>query len=133
MHDDLLDVVKWAIDHKIADKDKVAIMGGSYGGYATLDGLTYTPDTFACGVDIVGPSSLVTLLQHVPEYWIPFMPVMKIRVGDVNTEEGRGGTLEAVAVNIGRQDQAAAADWSGCQRSACETSAGGGSNRQSDE
>ena len=94
MHDDLLDVVKWAIDHKIAEKDKVAIMGGSYGGYATLVGLTYTPDTFACGVDIVGPSSLVTLLQHVPEYWMPFMPVMKIRVGDVSTEEGRAALLK---------------------------------------
>ena len=69
MHDDLLDAVKWAVDNKIAEKDKVAIMGGSYGGYATLVGLTYTPDVFACGVDIVGPSSLVTLLQNVPDYW----------------------------------------------------------------
>jgi dipeptidyl aminopeptidase/acylaminoacyl peptidase len=94
MHDDLLDAVKWAVDNKIADKDKVAIMGGSYGGYATLVGLTYTPDVFACGVDIVGPSSLVTLLQHVPEYWMPFMPVMKIRVGDVATDEGRKALLE---------------------------------------
>ena len=94
MHDDLLDAVKWAVDHKIAEKDKVAIMGGSYGGYATLVGLTFTPDMFACGVDIVGPSSLVTLLQHVPEYWMPFMPVMKIRVGDVNTEEGRAALLK---------------------------------------
>ena len=67
MHDDLLDAVKWAVDKKIAEKDKVAIMGGSYGGYATLVGLTYTPDVFACGVDIVGPSSLVTLLQNVPD------------------------------------------------------------------
>ncbi len=94
MHEDLLDAVKWAIDHKIADKDKVAIMGGSYGGYATLVGLTFTPDTFACGVDIVGPSSLVTLLEHVPAYWMPFMPVMKIRVGDVSTEQGREALLK---------------------------------------
>ena len=94
MHNDLLDAVQWAIDQKIADKDKVAIMGGSYGGYATLVGLTYTPDTFACGVDIVGPSSLVTLLQNVPDYWQPFMPVMKMRVGDVNTEEGRAALLQ---------------------------------------
>ena len=94
MHDDLLDAVKWAVDNKIADKDKVAIMGGSYGGYATLVGLTYTPDVFACGVDIVGPSSLVTLLQNVPDYWRPFMRVMKIRVGDVETEEGRAALLE---------------------------------------
>ena len=63
MHDDLLDAVNWAVEQKIAHNDKVAIMGGSYGGYATLVGLTYTPDVFACGVDIVGPSSLVTLLK----------------------------------------------------------------------
>jgi dipeptidyl aminopeptidase/acylaminoacyl peptidase len=94
MHDDLLDAVNWAVAEKIADKDKVCIMGGSYGGYATLVGLTYTPETFACGVDIVGPSSLVTLLQNVPPYWIPFMPVMKVRVGDVSTEEGRAALLE---------------------------------------
>jgi dipeptidyl aminopeptidase/acylaminoacyl peptidase len=100
MHDDLLDAVKWAVDHKIADKDKVAIMGGSYGGYATLVGLTYTPDVFACGVDIVGPSSLVTLLKNVPEYWIPFMPVMKIRVGDVNTEEGRAALLKRSPLSL---------------------------------
>ena len=94
MHDDLLDAVKWAVDQKIADKDKVAIMGGSYGGYATLVGMTYTPDEFACGVDIVGPSSLVTLLQNIPPYWAPFMPVMKVRVGDVDTEEGRAELLK---------------------------------------
>ena len=69
-------------------------MGGSYGGYATLVGLTFTPDVFACGVDIVGPSSLVTLLQNVPPYWMPFMPVMKVRVGDVDTDEGRAKLLE---------------------------------------
>jgi dipeptidyl aminopeptidase/acylaminoacyl peptidase len=94
MHDDLIDAVNWAIENKIADKDKIAIMGGSYGGYATLVGLTYTPDVFACGVDIVGPSSLVTLLQNVPAYWAPFMPVMKVRVGDVETEEGRAELLK---------------------------------------
>jgi dipeptidyl aminopeptidase/acylaminoacyl peptidase len=94
MHDDLIDAVEWAIEEKIAQQDKVAIMGGSYGGYATLVGLTVTPDVFACGVDIVGPSSLVTLLQNVPEYWMPFMPVMKVRVGDVDTEEGRAALLE---------------------------------------
>jgi dipeptidyl aminopeptidase/acylaminoacyl peptidase len=94
MHDDLIDAVNWAVEKKIADKDKVCIMGGSYGGYATLVALTFTPDVFACGVDIVGPSSLVTLLQNVPPYWMPFMPVMKIRVGDVSTEEGRKALLE---------------------------------------
>jgi dipeptidyl aminopeptidase/acylaminoacyl peptidase len=94
MHDDLIDAVEWAVENKIAPRDKIAIMGGSYGGYATLVGLTYTPDVFACGVDIVGPSSLVTLLQNVPEYWMPFMPVMKVRVGDVDTEDGRAELLK---------------------------------------
>ena len=94
MHDDLIDAVNWAVDEGIAQRDKVAIMGGSYGGYATLVGLTYTPDVFACGVDIVGPSSLVTLLQNIPPYWVPFMPVMKVRVGDVDTEEGQAELLE---------------------------------------
>lgn len=89
MHDDLIDAVNWAVAQKIAQKDKVAIMGGSYGGYATLVGLTFTPDVFACGVDIVGPSSLLTLLENPPPYWAPFMPVMKAKVGDWTTAEGR--------------------------------------------
>ena len=66
MHDDLLDAVDWAVKKGIATPDKVAIMGGSYGGYATLVGLTFTPDEFACGVDIVGPSNLDTLLDDDP-------------------------------------------------------------------
>jgi dipeptidyl aminopeptidase/acylaminoacyl peptidase len=94
MHDDLIDAVNWAVDQGIAERDKVCIMGGSYGGYATLVGLTFTPDVFACGVDIVGPSSLVTLLQNVPPYWIPIMPMMKARVGDVATEEGQAELLK---------------------------------------
>jgi dipeptidyl aminopeptidase/acylaminoacyl peptidase len=89
MHYDLLDAVKWAIDQKIADRERVAIMGGSYGGYATLAGLTMTPDVFHCGVDIVGPSNLVTLLKSVPAYWLPQIRVFKDRVGDHTTEEGR--------------------------------------------
>ncbi len=89
MHDDLIDAVEWAIEEGIAEPDKVAIMGGSYGGYATLVGLTFTPERFACGVDIVGPSSMITLLQNVPPYWRPMMPAMAQRVGDPNTVEGR--------------------------------------------
>jgi len=64
-------------------------MGGSYGGYATLVGLTFTPDVFACGVDIVGPSNLVTLLETIPPYWEPLLELWKRRVGDPTTEEGR--------------------------------------------
>ena len=94
MHDDLIDAVDWAVEQGVAQRDKVCIMGGSYGGYATLVGLTFTPDVFACGIDIVGPSSLVTLLNNVPPYWGPFMPLMKLRVGDWTTEEGIAELLE---------------------------------------
>lgn len=89
MHDDLIDAVNWAIEAGVADKNKVAIMGGSYGGYATLVGLTFTPNVFACGVDIVGPSNLRTLLDSVPPYWKPMMDMWATRVGDPRTEEGR--------------------------------------------
>ncbi len=99
MHDDLLDAVNWAVGQGVADQDRVAIMGGSYGGYATLVGLTFTPEVFACGVDIVGPSSLITLLENVPPYWMPFMPVMKDRVGDWTTEEGRKELLARSPLN----------------------------------
>ena len=89
MHDDLIDGVNWAVKNKIADVKKTAIMGGSYGGYATLVGLTFTPETFACGVDIVGPSNLVTLLNTIPPYWAPGLERMTRQVGDHRTEEGR--------------------------------------------
>jgi dipeptidyl aminopeptidase/acylaminoacyl peptidase len=89
MHDDLIDAVDWAVREKIADPARAAIMGGSYGGYATLVGLTFTPDTFACGVDIVGPSNLRTLLETIPPYWAPLLAVFTTRVGDHRTEEGR--------------------------------------------
>lgn len=89
MHDDLLDAVNWAVDQKVADANKVAIMGGSYGGYATLVGLTFTPDTFACGVDIVGPSNINTLVKTIPEYWLPIISMFKERVGDFSTDEGK--------------------------------------------
>jgi dipeptidyl aminopeptidase/acylaminoacyl peptidase len=89
MHDDILDAVKWAIDKKIADPSKVAIFGGSYGGYETLVGLTFTPDAFACGVDVVGPSNLQTLLASIPPYWAADFEDMTRRMGDPRTPEGR--------------------------------------------
>ncbi len=64
-------------------------MGGSYGGYATLAGLTFTPDKFACGVDIVGPSNLFTLLETIPPYWEAFKQQFYQRMGDPTTEAGR--------------------------------------------
>jgi len=89
MHDDLLDAVAWSVREGIADPKRVAIFGGSYGGYATLVGMTFTPEAFACGVDIVGPSNLVTLLETIPPYWQPEVELFTKRVGDHRTEEGR--------------------------------------------
>jgi dipeptidyl aminopeptidase/acylaminoacyl peptidase len=88
MHDDLIDAVQWAIDQKVSPADKIAIMGGSYGGYATLVGLTFTPTTFACGVDIVGPSNLETLLKTIPPYWTAGIQQFHRRMGNPNTPEG---------------------------------------------
>ncbi|MBI5302170.1 MAG: S9 family peptidase [Chloroflexi bacterium] len=93
MHDDLIDSVEWAVREGIADPKKICIMGGSYGGYATLVGLTFTPDVFACGASSVGPSSLVTLMQNPPPYWSTSADVRKKRVGDHTTEEGRAFLL----------------------------------------
>jgi dipeptidyl aminopeptidase/acylaminoacyl peptidase len=89
MHDDLVAAVRWAVAEGVSDPARVAIMGGSYGGYATLVGLTFTADLFACGVDIVGPSNLVTLLQNIPPYWAPMFPLLAQRVGDPNVESDR--------------------------------------------
>ncbi|MEO0062524.1 MAG: Prolyl tripeptidyl peptidase precursor [Pseudomonadota bacterium] len=89
MHDDLIDAVDWCVDRGIADAAKVAIMGGSYGGYATLVGLTYTPEKFACGIDIVGPSNLETLLETIPPYWEPMVKQFHERMGNPTTPEGK--------------------------------------------
>ncbi|MFM8585912.1 MAG: alpha/beta fold hydrolase [Gammaproteobacteria bacterium] len=88
MHDDLIDAVDWAVTRGVTPKDQVAIMGGSYGGYATLAGLTFTPTSFACGVDIVGPSNLETLLKTIPPYWTPLIEQFHQRMGNPNTPEG---------------------------------------------
>ncbi len=76
--------MSWAVKQGIADPKKVAIFGGSYGGYATLAGLTFTPDTFACGVDIVGPSNLKTLIASIPPYWKPLRSLFDVRMGNVD-------------------------------------------------
>ena len=89
MHLDLLDAVDWAVKEGVADKDKIAISGGSYGGYATLVGLTFTPDVFACGIDVVGPSNILTLLSTIPPYWASGIQMFKDRVGDFTSEEGK--------------------------------------------
>ena len=87
MHDDLVDAVRWAVDEGIADPERVAIYGGSYGGYAALVGATFTPDLFKCAVDIVGPSNLITLINSIPPYWKPLLSIFHERVGNPETEE----------------------------------------------
>jgi len=87
MHHDLIDGVDWLVSTGVADPKKVGIAGGSYGGYATLVGLTFTPEVFACGVDIVGPSSIPTLIKSIPPYWKPLRGLFDKRVGNIDTEE----------------------------------------------
>lgn len=86
MHDDLIDAVNWAIAEGVADPDRICILGGSYGGYAVLAGAAFTPDVFHCGVDIVGPSNLVTLLKSIPPYWKPLQNLFRYRIGNEETE-----------------------------------------------
>lgn len=87
MHDDLIDAVQWAIEQGYADPKRVAIYGGSYGGYAALVGATFTPDVFCCAVDIVGPSNLITLIRSVPPYWSTMLSIFHRRVGNPDTDE----------------------------------------------
>jgi dipeptidyl aminopeptidase/acylaminoacyl peptidase len=89
MQDDITYGVKYLIDQQIADPNLIAIMGGSYGGYATLAGLTFTPDLYACGVDIVGPSNIFTLLESIPPYWEAGRAFLYGMVGDPATEGGQ--------------------------------------------
>ena len=99
MQDDLLDAVDWAVGAGVTQRNQVAIMGGSYGGYATLAGLTFPPQAFACGVDIVGPSNLTTLLGTIPPYWESFKQQMYRRMGDPTTEAGMAWLAERSPLN----------------------------------
>ena len=87
MHDDLLDAVAYVVDQGWADRAKVAIYGGSYGGYAALVGAAFTPDVFCCAVDIVGPSNLQTLLESIPPYWAPMKMQLYKRAGNPETDQ----------------------------------------------
>jgi len=87
MQDDLTDAVQWSIDQGIADPDNICIFGGSYGGYACLAGLAFTPELYKCGVDIVGPSNIKTLLDSIPSYWGPLRNDMLKKIGDVDADE----------------------------------------------
>lgn len=87
MQDDITDGVKWLVDQGIADPKRVAIYGGSYGGYAVLAGLTRTPDLYAAGVDYVGVSNLFTFMKTVPPYWKPFLDMMYEMVGNPDKDQ----------------------------------------------
>ncbi len=84
MHDDLIDAARWAVAEGYADPKKIAVFGGSYGGYAALAAATFTPETFACNVDIVGPSNLRTLIASIPPYWKPMRAEFDHRMGNVD-------------------------------------------------
>src|SRR5215471_4504251 len=88
MHDDLIDAVKWAIAERIADPQRIAICGGSYGGYASFVGATFTPDVFCCSVPVVGITNLETMLANPPPYWASFYEQECRRIGDPRTPDG---------------------------------------------
>jgi dienelactone hydrolase len=96
MEDDLLDAVAWSLRHGVAQPDRVAIMGASYGGYAALAGLALFPGTFACGIDLAGPADLPAMLDAVPRSWTSYRAQMLRRVGDPSTSAGRAA-LQAVS------------------------------------
>ena len=104
MHDDLIDAAEWAVKQGVADEKRLAIYGGSYGGYAALVGAAFTPDVFRCAVDIVGPSNICTLIESIPPYWAPLMASFKVRVGDIETErdflESRSPLFKADEIRI---------------------------------
>ena len=100
MQHDITDGVRYLIDQGIADPDRVCIMGGSYGGYATLAGVTFTPDLYKCGVPYVAPSSLITLIESFPEYWRPFLEnSWYLRVGDPQKPDERQDLAERSPLN----------------------------------
>jgi dipeptidyl aminopeptidase/acylaminoacyl peptidase len=84
MHDDLIDAVNWAVESGLADPKRIGILGGSYGGYCALAALTFTPEVFACSVDIVGVSHLKTFAESIPPYWKPFRSLLDVRMANVD-------------------------------------------------
>lgn len=86
MQDDITDGVEWLISEGIADSARIAIYGGSYGGYAVLAGLAFTPHLYACGVDYVGVSNLLTFMKTIPPYWRPMLEMMHEQIGDPETD-----------------------------------------------
>ena len=82
MQNDITDGVQWAVNEGIADRSRLAIYGGSYGGYSALAGAAFTPYLYACAVSYVGPSNLFTLLESIPPYWKPFLDMEYEMIGD---------------------------------------------------
>ena len=97
MQDDITDGVRWLVDQGIADPRRIAIYGGSYGGYATLAGVAFTPDLYAAAVDYVGVSNLFTFMETIPPYWKPMLAKMRDMVGDpVKDKERLAATSPAL-------------------------------------
>ncbi len=94
MQHDISDGVKYLINEGIADPDRIGIFGGSYGGYATLAGLAFTPELYAGGVSYVGPSNLITLLKSIPPYWAPIKKIFDVRLGNPDDPEDRERLIE---------------------------------------
>ena len=87
--EDQQDAVDWAVHSGIADPERLAVMGGSFGGYSVLAGLTFTPKVFCCGIDLVGVSNILTWMESIPDYWKPLVQLLYTRVGDPRNDEGR--------------------------------------------
>ncbi len=87
MHDDLVDAVNWAIEKGIADPERIAIYGESYGGYAALVGATFTPDLFCCAIDVFGPGNLITFIRAIPSWYSILLATIHKRIGNPDTEE----------------------------------------------
>jgi len=107
MQDDITWGVKYLISQGIADSTKIGIMGGSYGGYAVLAGLAFTPDVYACGVSIVGPSNLITLLNSIPPYWEAGRKIFHVRMGDPTNPEGKAQLERQSPLNSANKIKAA--------------------------
>ncbi len=106
MQSDITDGVNYLTAKGIADPKKIAIAGGSYGGYATLAGLAFTPDLYVAGFDIVGPSNIITLLKSIPPYWAPIKKIFDIRVGDINDPKDLEMLKEASPLNYSKDIKA---------------------------
>jgi dipeptidyl aminopeptidase/acylaminoacyl peptidase len=103
MQHDITDGVQYLIREGIADPKRIAISGGSYGGYATLAGLTFTPDLYAAGFDVVGPSNIITLLKSIPPYWAPIKKIFSVRVGDMDDPKEREMLEKQSPLNSAKQ------------------------------